>query len=49
MYNILTLNKISKSGLARFDADNYTVGEDISAPDGIIVRSAAMHWWSKAA
>lgn len=42
MYNIKTLNKISKTGLARFDA-NYTCADEIDAPDAIMVRSAAMH------
>ncbi len=40
--NILTLNKISKIGLKEFD-DKYTISEDCSNPDGIIVRSASMH------
>lgn len=42
MYNIKTLNKISKTGLGRFDA-NYTCADEIDAPDAIMVRSAAMH------
>ena len=42
MYKILTLNKISKFGTARFDA-KYTVGEDIADPDAVMVRSASMH------
>ncbi len=43
MYNILTLNKISKNGLSRFNNGNFTVGENLENPEGIIVRSAAMH------
>ncbi len=43
MYNILTLNKISKNGLTRFNKDKFTISDDIENPDGIIVRSAAMH------
>ncbi len=43
MYNILTLNKISKEGLAHLDAKNYTVSDACEAPDGVLVRSAAMH------
>ncbi len=39
---ILTLNTISKRGLARLP-ENYQVGNDISAPDGILVRSQGMH------
>ena len=41
--NILTLNKISASGLANFDSTKYVCGEDIENPDAIIVRSASMH------
>ncbi|MBQ8470233.1 MAG: 3-phosphoglycerate dehydrogenase, partial [Clostridia bacterium] len=43
MYNILTLNNISKVGLNQLDADKYTVGADIENPDAILVRSAKMH------
>jgi len=39
---ILTLNKIAKVGLDRF-GDNYTVGDFVENPDGIMVRSASMH------
>ena len=39
---ILTLNKIAKVGLDRF-GDEYTVGDFVENPDGIMVRSAAMH------
>lgn len=41
--NILTLNKIAACGLDRFDAAKYTVGDAVASPDGIMVRSAAMH------
>lgn len=41
--NILTLNKIAACGLDRFDAAKYTVGDAVASPDGILVRSAAMH------
>ena len=40
--NIQLLNKIAKVGLAEL-GDAYTVGEDVQNPDGILVRSAAMH------
>ncbi len=40
--NILTLNKISKIGTQRF-TDQYIVGDDVKNPEGILVRSAAMH------
>lgn len=43
MYNILTLNKISASGLSNFDCDKFTCADDFDSPDAIIVRSAAMH------
>ncbi len=43
MFNILTLNKISKSGLANFPADAFQCSDNIENPDAIIVRSAAMH------
>ena len=39
---ILTLNAISARGLARLP-QHYTVGGDITDPDGILVRSANMH------
>ncbi|MBQ3573647.1 MAG: phosphoglycerate dehydrogenase [Clostridia bacterium] len=42
MYNIQTLNKISKKGLAVLDA-NYTCADEIENPDGIILRSFKMH------
>lgn len=43
MFNILTLNKISASGLANFDAAKYACADDFAAPDAVIVRSASMH------
>lgn len=43
MYNILTLNKISSSGLSNFDAEKFSCADNYEAPDAIIVRSAAMH------
>ena len=42
MYNVLTLNKIAKVGLDRL-GDNYTASGECTAPDAVIVRSAAMH------
>jgi len=42
MYNIKTLNKISKFGMDRFN-DNYKCGDDIENPDAIILRSFKMH------
>ena len=43
MFNILTLNKISKNGLDRLDASKFTCGDAIENPDAILVRSASMH------
>jgi len=43
MYNIKTYNKISKCGTDVFDTAKYTVGDDVAAPIGAIVRSAALH------
>ena len=42
MYQIQTLNKISKKGLGRLGSD-YTCADEISNPDGIILRSFKMH------
>ena len=42
MYNILTLNKISETGLCRF-SDEYVCATDAKNPDAILVRSASMH------
>ncbi len=43
MHKILTLNKISPSGLDHFDRKKYTYGTEVEAPDAIMVRSASMH------
>lgn len=43
MYNIQTLNKISKYGTDNFDTAKYTVADEVADPDAIMVRSAAMH------
>lgn len=42
MFNILTLNKIAAIGLNNFD-DKYTIKDDIANPDGVVLRSFAMH------
>ena len=42
MYNILTLNKISETGLCRFN-NQYTCATEMANPDAILVRSASMH------
>ncbi|MEW5891689.1 MAG: phosphoglycerate dehydrogenase [Pseudomonadota bacterium] len=41
-WRILTLNAISRKGLARLPA-SYVVGNDVTEPDGILVRSHNMH------
>ena len=41
--NIKLLNKIAKVGTDRLPADKYEIGEDVTAPAGIMVRSAVMH------
>ncbi len=43
MFNIQTLNKISKYGTDNFDKAKYNVADDVQNPDAIMVRSAAMH------
>lgn len=43
MYQIQTLNKISKKGLAVLDSNIYNVAEEMQNPDGIILRSFKMH------
>ena len=43
MFNIKTINKISPVGLDKLKDKGCNVGENVAAPDGIIVRSADMH------
>lgn len=43
MFNIQLYNKIAKVGTDNFAADKYQVGENVTNPDAIMVRSAAMH------
>ena len=43
MYKIQTLNKISEIGTDIFDKSRYSVADDCSNPDAIMVRSAKMH------
>lgn len=42
-FRILTLNSISAVGLKRFPAAQYTVGNQVTDPDAIMVRSQDMH------
>ena len=45
MFKIQLLNKISPSGLAKFQESSlgYECAEEIDTPDAVIVRSASMH------
>ena len=43
MKKIQLLNKIAPIGTDRFDRAVYEVSADVTAPDAIMVRSAAMH------
>lgn len=43
MFNVKTYNAISPLGLDKLTADGYQVGEDISEPDAIMLRSFKMH------
>ena len=43
MYNVKLLNKIAKIGTDNLDPAVYTIGENVEAPDAIMVRSAVMH------
>ncbi len=43
MYNIQTLNKIAACGTDLMDKNKYNIGEDVSNPAAILVRSASMH------
>lgn len=40
---VRTLNAISGTGLTRFPAERYEVGESVSEPDALLVRSAKLH------
>ena len=42
-YRILTLNNISARGLERLPRERFEVGNAVTAPDAILVRSADMH------
>jgi D-3-phosphoglycerate dehydrogenase len=42
IFRILTLNQISPLGLKLFDATHYVIGNDITEPDAILVRSHNM-------
>jgi D-3-phosphoglycerate dehydrogenase len=43
MFKVLTLNNIADSGLRRLPAERFEVGDDVTDPDGILLRSYDMH------
>jgi len=43
MFKVQTLNNISRNGLDRLPANLYSVANDVSEPDAVLVRSADMH------
>ena len=43
MIKVQTINNISPVGLEKFSKDTYKVSSDLTNPDVILVRSAAMH------
>lgn len=43
MFHVKTLNKISPIGLAALDSGKYTISDDQSSPEAILLRSAKMH------
>jgi D-3-phosphoglycerate dehydrogenase len=43
MYKVLTLNKIDPQGLSHFPDERYQIGNDLTDPDAIVLRSFNMH------
>lgn len=43
MFKIKTLNAISEKGISRLTARGYAVGDDITGPDAILLRSYNLH------
>lgn len=43
MFNILTYNNISQTGLSRFPGGQYSISADCAAPDAILLRSFDLH------
>ena len=43
MYKVLTLNNIAVEGLRRLPRERYEVATELTAPDGVILRSFNMH------
>jgi D-3-phosphoglycerate dehydrogenase len=42
-FQVLVLNQISATGLARLPADRYQTGKDLTRPDAVLLRSADLH------
>jgi D-3-phosphoglycerate dehydrogenase len=42
-YKITTLNNISDKGISLLPADQYSISDDVSSPDAILLRSYKMH------
>ena len=43
MFKVLTLNNIATVGLQRLPADRFEVGDGVSEPDAVLLRSHDMH------
>ena len=43
MYKIQVLNNVSEKGISKFDLSQYEIGENISDPEAILLRSYKMH------
>jgi D-3-phosphoglycerate dehydrogenase len=43
MFRVLTINRISPTGLSRLPSDRYQIADRIDAPDVILVRSSSLH------
>jgi len=43
MFKIVTLNKISETGLKHLRTSNYEISDELSNASGILVRSASLH------
>ena len=43
MYTVQTLNKISPKGIERLPTDQFSVGDEVDAPDALLLRSADLH------
>ena len=43
MYKVLTYNKVSEAGLRKLSPEKYIVGDEVTDPDAILVRSAPLN------